>query len=347
MSPSEWGFASSDQTETRAQNARRGFWVMALYLVTGGAGFIGSHLVDRLQADGHDVRVLDNLSTGKRSNLAPGVELIVGDIRDAETVREAMVGAAGCFHLAAVASVQACTDDWLGGHGANLTGAISVFDAAVRMNARPVPVVYASSAATYGDNENCPLSEDAATRPLTAYGADKLGCELHARAAATVYGLPSAGMRFFNVYGPRQDPKSPYSGVISIFAERLATGRDITIHGDGGQTRDFVYVGDVCEALYGAMVRCKHGSDVFNVCTGREVSVSELAALLSRLLNSHARTHHGAARAGDIRRSLGDNSRLGALLGWVPSTPLEVGLRDTLDWMISAQRGDHAAPVPA
>jgi len=199
---------------------------MALYLVTGGCGFIGSHLVDELIRRGHLVRILDDLSTGQLSNVPIGTEVIRGDVADPETVAKVMQGTDGCFHLAAIASVERGNLDWLGTHRTNLTGAIAVFDAAGRTSrSGPVPVVYASSAAVYGDNPATPLGEEAATRPLSAYGADKLGCELHAFVAGKVHGVPTCGLRFFNVYGPRQDPRSPYSGVISIFCERLRAGR--------------------------------------------------------------------------------------------------------------------------
>src|SRR5580658_5449763 len=211
------------------------------YLVTGGAGFIGSHLCDALVADGHAVRVLDDLSTGKRANLPAGAELIEGDIADPAAVRQAVAGVDACFHLAAIASVARGVDDWLGTHRANLTGTITLFDE-LRRQPRPVPVVYASSAAIYGDCADLPIKESATKHPLSAYGADKYGCELHARVASHVHGVPTVGLRFFNVYGPRQDPRSPYSGVISIFCERLAAGRSVTVDGDGLQSRDFVYV---------------------------------------------------------------------------------------------------------
>jgi UDP-glucose 4-epimerase len=311
---------------------------MGMYLVTGGAGFIGSHLVEHLLAEGHDVRVLDDLSTGKRTNLPADVELVVGDIRDAKAVREAMDGAVGCFHLAAIASVQASTDDWAGAHSVNVSGSVVVFDAAVRAN--NVPVVYASSAAVYGDNDATPLREDEVARPMTAYAADKYGCELHAKVGARISGLRSAGMRFFNVFGPRQDPKSPYSGVISIFADRLANRRGVTINGDGSQTRDFVYVGDVCEALYRAMRAERTGAEVFNVCTGRETSVLQLANQLERLLGAPSRIEFGPARAGDIMRSLGNPERMQERLGFTPSTSLQVGLERTLESLLESARSN-------
>jgi UDP-glucose 4-epimerase len=177
---------------------------VTLYLVTGGCGFIGSHLADSLVADGHGVRILDDLSTGKRENAPAGAEIIIGDVADAATVTAAGAGVDGIFHLAAIASVQKSNDDWAGTHRVNLTGKINVFDAAREAaGGNPVPVVYVSSAAVYGDNPDVPLSEEAETRPLTAYGADKLGCELHARVAHQVHKVPVAGIRFFNIYGPR------------------------------------------------------------------------------------------------------------------------------------------------
>ena len=202
---------------------------MALYLITGGCGFIGSHLAEDLLAQGHSVRVIDNLSTGKISNLPASrvptdCELVIGDITDKARLEQCFDGVDYCFHLAAIASVQLSNEDWAGTHQVNLTGSINVFDAA-RM--RQVPVVYASSAAVYGDNAESPLTESAVLRPLTAYGADKLGSELHARVASFVHSVPTTGLRFFNVYGPRQDSSSPYSGVISIFAEKsIAAGID-------------------------------------------------------------------------------------------------------------------------
>jgi UDP-glucose 4-epimerase len=300
---------------------------MALYLVTGGAGFIGSHLVDALLGRGDRVRVLDDLSTGRRDNLDSRAELVVGDVADAEIVARTMAGADGCFHLAAIASVEMGNRDWLGTHRVNLTGAITVFDAARRArDGGPVPVVYASSAAVYGDSADLPLKETAATRPLSAYGADKLGCELHARVATIVHGVPTAGCRFFNVYGPRQDPTSPYSGVISIFFNRIGQGRGITIFGDGGQTRDFIYVGDVVQALLAIMERKTGEPGVFNICTGRSTSLLELADSVGQVFGRKAEITLAPPRAGDIRASLGDPALARSTLGFEARTPLPEGL---------------------
>ncbi len=300
---------------------------MALYLVTGGAGFIGSHLVDALLTRGDTVRVLDDLSTGKRENLPPAADLIVGDVADADAVARAMQGADGCFHLAAIASVQLGNTDWLGTHRTNLTGAITVFDAARRASARAIPVVYASSAAVYGDSADLPLAETALTRPLSAYGADKLGCELHGRVASLVHGVPTRGLRFFNVYGPRQDPASPYSGVISIFFDRIGRGQGVTVFGDGGQTRDFIYVGDVVRALIAAMSKETAEAAVFNVCTGRSTSLLELAAAVGHVFRRQPEIAFGPRRAGDIIASLGNPALAQSVLGFTADTPLDDGLR--------------------
>jgi UDP-glucose 4-epimerase len=191
-------------------------------------------------------------------------------------------------------------------------------------------VVYASSAAVYGDNLAVPLPETAEVKPLSAYGADKLGCELHARVASHVHGVPTVGMRFFNVFGPRQDPKSPYSGVISIFCDRLRARQGITIFGDGEQTRDFVYVGDVVAALLAAMQRLPEGSPVFNVCTGRMVSVLDLAQTVGGLCGVAPEIDFQPPRAGEIRVSLGNPEKLAALLGVSAGVDLRTGLARTL-----------------
>jgi UDP-glucose 4-epimerase len=304
---------------------------MALYLVTGGAGFIGSHLADALLGRGDNVRVLDDLSTGRRDNLDPRAELIVGDVADAAQVAAAMAGVDGCFHLAAIASVQLGNQDWLGTHRTNLTGAITIFDAARRAKPdRTVPVVYASSAAVYGDSAALPLAETGATRPLSAYGADKLGCELHGRVAGHVHGVRTVGCRFFNVYGPRQDPGSPYSGVISIFFNRIGMGQRITIFGDGGQTRDFIYVADVVRALLAAMGQEKTLTAVFNICTGRTTTLLELAASIGRVFGREPAIAFAEGRVGDIRASLGDPEAARDVLGFEANILLEDGLRRML-----------------
>jgi UDP-glucose 4-epimerase len=306
------------------------------WLVTGGAGFIGSHLCEALLARGDAVRMLDDLSTGRRDNLPPAAELIVGDVADPAVVRSAVAGIAGCFHLAAIASVERGMTDWLGTHRANLTGAITLFDA-IRHLPEKVPVVYASSAAVYGDAASIPIAEATERRPLSAYGADKYGCELHARVASHVHGIPTVGLRFFNVYGPRQDPKSPYSGVISIFCERIGRGAPIDIYGDGGQTRDFVYVGDVVAALLAAMKLKAMDAPVFNVCTGVPISVLDVARTIADLAGSKLDVQHKPPRAGEIRHSTGSPSLSRAALCLPEPIALRTGLGKVLDWLGSTR----------
>jgi UDP-glucose 4-epimerase len=309
---------------------------MARFLVTGGCGFIGSHLCARLVARGDRVRVLDDLSTGSRANLAPGAELLVGDVADAATLREAMDGVDGCVHLAAIASVERGVQDWLGTHRVNLTATIAVFDAARRAR---IPVVYASSAAVYGDCAALPLAETAPTRPLSAYGADKLGCEQQARVAGVVHGVPTLGLRFFNVFGPRQDPRSPYSGVISIFCDRFSRGEPVSVYGDGEQTRDFVAVADVVAALLAGLRLASTEAPVFNVCTGRATSVLELARQVAAACGVPAEIRHQPARAGEIRHSLGDPTRAQAALGLGAPRGLGEGLAEIVAWLRAGRPG--------
>jgi UDP-glucose 4-epimerase len=281
------------------------------------------------------VRVLDDLSTGRRANLPDGVTLLEGDVADAARVDEALHGVDGCFHLAAVASVEKGNTDWVGTHRTNLTGTITVFDAIRRQGRGQVPVVYASSAAVYGDAAALPITETTPCRPLSAYGADKYGCELHARVAGIGHGIPSMGLRFFNVYGPRQDAQSPYSGVISIFCERIRSGQPIAVFGDGQQTRDFVYVGDVVRALLAAMQRASVAAPVFNVCTGVPTSVQALATLIADLAGQTLTIQAKPPRIGEIRHSIGDPHPASVALGLSSRTELRDGLAQVVAWLAS------------
>ena len=304
---------------------------LPLYLVTGGCGFIGSHLVDTLVAAGQELRVVDDLSTGADTHLPGTTDLIRADLRDPAVVRRAMVGVDACFHLAAVASVARCNESWHYSHLANSTGTVAVLEAAVNAG---IPVVYASSAAVYGDCSNLPLREVEPVRSLSPYGADKAANELHARAGAHVHGLASMGLRFFNVYGPRQRAGDPYSGVISTFRDRLARREPLVLHGDGGQSRDFVYVGDVVRAMLLAMEALRSGrltgASVFNVCTGRAVTIAELAQTMMRVTGVTVPIEHAPARAGDIRHSLGSPDLAAAELGFRAEVGIEEGLRRLL-----------------
>jgi len=304
---------------------------MARYLVTGGCGFIGSHLCEALIGSGNEVRVLDDLSTGAIAHLPTDAELIRADVADLPAVEHAMSSVDGCFHLAAITSVSRSTQDWIATHRVNLTGSITVFEAAKRCG--NVPVVYASSAAVYGDSARLPMSEDVEKNPISAYGADKLGGELHARVAAQLHGVPTIGLRFFNVYGPRQDPKSAYSGVISIFCDQVRRKIPITIFGSGQQTRDFIYVEDVVNALIQAQSRHELSPGVFNTCTGIATPIANLANLIGVLYGKQLPIHFDAARSGDIMHSVGDPDLAHLSLGFTAVTPLRVGLTRTIEWL--------------
>ena len=304
---------------------------MKSYLVTGGCGFIGSHLADALVARGDRVRILDDLSTGKRKNAPAQAEIVVGDVADPATVLRAIEGTDGCFHLAAIPSAQHSIEAWHATHRVNLVGTINVLDAARAAGA--IPVVYASSAFIYGDNATLPLAESAHPTPQSPYGADKAASELHAYAAFAVHGVPSTGLRIFNVFGPRQDPASPYSGVIPIFADNLIAGRPLTIFGDGEQSRDFIFVADVVAASLAAFERQDRSARIFNVGRGESITLLRLVAALERMTGRKAVVRHASPRPGDVRHLLSDTARLRAGLGFTAKVSLEEGLASLLSWL--------------
>jgi UDP-glucose 4-epimerase len=313
-------------------------------VVTGGAGFIGSHLVDRLVELGHRVIVLDNLSTGRRANLErwlvpkhgfegsePAVELVHCDVSLGIFAALAPLTAKygrveRIAHLAAQVSVVTSIANPLVDMQINYGGTLHVLEYARAMGVGKV--AFASSAAVYGDVEVMPVGEDTPTRPVSPYGIDKLASEHALACYTTVHGIGTTALRFFNVYGPRQDPSSPYSGVISIFADRARAGRTLTIYGDGSQTRDFVYVGDVVRALVAGLADGR-GSIVANVGTGREITVLELARTIVELCGKSTVIDHAPARAGEILKSRARVDRLREL-GVVAETQLVDGLRATL-----------------
>ena len=314
-----------------------------LVLVTGGAGFIGSHTVDRLVADRCRVVVLDNLSTGSRANLAghgslafasdSPVELVVADVSHGLFAPLAAITAAHgpitrIIHLAAQVSVAHSLVNPLVDVQVNYVGTVQVLEYARATGVRKV--VFASSAAVYGETGDTPTVEDTPCRPLSPYGVDKLASEHMMRAYAAVHGVASTPLRFFNVYGPRQDPSSPYSGVISIFADRARAGRPITIFGDGLQTRDFVYVEDVARAIVAAARTPGGNGDAVNVGTGRETTVKTLAETIVSLAGSATTISHGPPRAGEIIRSVAVVDRARAVLDFAAATPLRDGLAATL-----------------
>ncbi|MGQ9850199.1 MAG: NAD-dependent epimerase/dehydratase family protein [Aggregatilineaceae bacterium] len=293
-------------------------------LITGGAGFIGSHTAKLLLAHGLHVTVLDNLSNGSRENLPlhSRLRLVVGDITDPAAVATALEGADCVLHLAAQVSVAASIEDPIRSCRDNLLGFITVLDSARRAGIQRF--VYASSAAVYGQPVKLPLNEASSTAPTSPYGLEKLVNEQYAALYRKLHDLSLLGLRYFNVYGPGQDPKSPYSGVISEFVDRLRTGRPLIVHGDGLQTRDFVYVGDVATINLAALTGTAEG--ILNVGTGNSCTLLELIATLSRVTGITPQLSYAPARKGDIRHSAMSTTRLNQALGVVPSTPLEEGL---------------------
>lgn len=297
-------------------------------LVTGGAGFIGSHLVEGLLGLGDAVTVLDDLSSGHPDNLPKGVRLVRGDILDRALLTDLLRDADGVFHLAAMVSVPECIADWQGGHRINLGGSIALFQAA--QQAGNVPVVYASSAAVYGNRSGQACAEDDLPLPISPYAADKLAAEHQARAMAEVHGLASVGLRFFNVYGPRQDARSAYAGVISKFCANRMADRPHLVFGDGGQSRDFIAVSDVVQGLILArdlLAGRQAGARVYNLCTGRETTLLDLAGAIDRVSGRAALpVRHQPARSGDIRSSRGCPDLAARELGFRAATGIEPGL---------------------
>ena len=321
---------------------------MSLYLVTGGCGFIGSHLADTLVDAGHSVRVLDDLSTGNRANLPPSADLMIGDVRDGGTVERALRDVDGCFHLAAVVSVTGCEKQWESAHQINLTGSLNLFrQASKARNGKPIPVVYASSAAVYGEARAVPTRERAPAHPINAYGADKAACELHARAIARGTRASITGLRLFNVYGPRQRPDSTYAGVISIFCDRLVKGQPVEIYGDGRQTRDFIHVSDVVQYLIRAMQSSCAGGDVYNVCTGKALSVVDLAETIAKLCGNGLEIRFRPWRDGDIRHSAGDPSRAAARFGYRSAVTALTGLAGLIERNRASRHAGPSIPTIA
>lgn len=297
-------------------------------LITGGAGFIGSHLSDALLAKGHAVRVLDDLSTGKRSNLQldhPRLQLIEGDVADGALVAKAAEGCQAVVHLAAVASVQASVDDPVKTHQSNFIGTLNVCEA-MRL-AGIKRVLFASSAAVYGNNgEGQAIDEETPKAPLTPYAVDKLAGEQYLDFYRRQHGLEPVVFRFFNIFGPRQDPSSPYSGVISIFSERAVNGMPICLFGDGEQTRDFLYVGDLVTVMVQALELAQVQEGAVNVGLNQATSLNQLLEALRAVVGQLPEISYGPARSGDIRHSRANNRRLLERFDFPEPTPLAEGL---------------------
>ncbi len=307
---------------------------MKHFLVTGGAGFIGSHIVDELLRRGERVRVLDNLATGKRENLAhcrERIEFIDGDIRDLDTCRSACDGIDFVLHQAALGSVPRSLEDPLTSHEVNVTGTLKMLLAA--RDAGVKRFVYAASSSTYGDHPGLPKVEERIGNPLSPYAVTKYADELYARVFGRCYGLETIGLRYFNVFGPRQDPFSQYAAVIPLFVSALLRGQPPTINGDGEQTRDFTFVGNAvaanllaCEAPAAAI------GEVFNIACGQRTSLNALYAELQKLLGSAIDPVYGPERRGDVRDSLADIEKAGRLLNYEGKIKFREGLRISIDW---------------
>jgi len=305
---------------------------MSLYLVTGGAGFIGSHLVEELVARGEQVRVLDNFSTGRRQNLAAWagrVELIEGDIRDLATVQAAMRDVQFVLHQAALPSVPRSIEDPLTSNAVGVDGTLNVLWAAKAAGVRRV--VYASSSSVYGNVPVSPKHEGLTPAPASPYAVAKLAAEQYCGVFHAVYGLETVALRYFNVFGPRQDPDSPYAAVIPIFLSKLLHGEQPLIHGDGLQTRDFTFVKNVVHAnLLACAAPAAAAGKAMNAACGESISLCDLVTMLNELLGTSITPKFGPARAGDVKHSLADNTRAKELLGYTPRFSFREGLTQTV-----------------
>jgi len=304
-----------------------------LYLVTGGAGFIGSHIAEALVKRGDRVRVLDNLITGRRENLSPiadEIEFIEGDIRDYATTLRAVQGARVIFHQAAVPSVPRSVAEPALNHDINVNGTFNVLMAAREAGARRV--VYAASSSAYGETETLPKREDMPPSPLSPYAAAKLFGEYYCQVFTQVYGLETVSLRYFNVFGPRQDPSSPYSGVISKFITALLKGALPMIYGDGEQSRDFTYIANVVDANLRAAESNEAIGQVMNLGIGERITLNRLLAELQKVIGANLPARYEETRAGDVRHSLADISRAQELIGYRPLVGLAEGLKRTVAW---------------
>jgi nucleoside-diphosphate-sugar epimerase len=311
---------------------------MAAYLITGGAGFIGSHIARRLVAKNEKVRVIDNFLTGSRRNLdgvLDRIELIEGDIRDEKLARRAMRGVTYCLHQAALPSVPRSVEDPLTSHDINVNGTLNMLMAAKEEGVERF--VYASSSSVYGNLPVLPKREDMPTRPLSPYAINKLAGELYANVFYSLYGLPTVSLRYFNVFGPGQDPQSPYAAVIPIFLSFMSRNQPATIHGDGEQSRDFCYVENVVNAN---LLSCsapveKVAGKSFNIACGKRYSINSLVGLLNEMLGKHMPPKYIAPRNGDVRDSLADIEMARRGLGYEPRVDFAEGLRLTVEWFLS------------
>ena len=315
---------------------------MASYLVTGGAGFIGSHLTEELVRRGHTVRVADNLATGKRRNLdhVAGVEFLEGDLAELPFAQQAVAGVDFVLHQAAIPSVPKSVMDPIASNRANADATLNVLVAA--RDAGVKRLVFAGSSSEYGNAPELPKREDMPASPLSPYALQKVVGTEYCQMFYRLYGFETVVIRYFNVFGPRQDPGSAYSGVISLFATALIAGRRPTIYGDGEQTRDFTYVANIVDGVLRACQAPAAAGEAINVACGTRISLNELLRTMNRIVGTRLEAIYQDERAGDVKDSQADISKATALLGYTPTVDLEEGLRSTLDWC----RESAAAPAP-
>jgi nucleoside-diphosphate-sugar epimerase len=309
---------------------------MALYLVTGGAGFIGSHLAEELVRRGERVRVVDNLATGKRANLAglPQVDFMEGDLADFNVARRAVQGVDYVLHQAAIPSVPRSVQDPITSNRANIDASLNVLVAARDEGVKRL--VYAGSSSAYGDTPTLPKVETMPTAPLSPYALQKLVVEQYCQMFTRLYGLETVTIRYFNVFGPRQDPSSPYSGVISLFISALCENRQPTIYGDGEHTRDFTYVANVVDGVLKACHAPKASGEVINVATSGRISLNHLFATVRDLVGAKVDPIYAPPRAGDVKDSQADITKARELLGYTPIVSFEEGLKHTVEWYRSS-----------
>ena len=316
---------------------------MAHYLVTGGAGFIGSHLAEELRRRGHRVRVADSLITGKRSNLdhLPDVEFLEGDLADLPFAERAVAGCEYVLHQAAIPSVPRSVKDPIASNRANVDATLNVLVAA--RDAGVKRLVFAGSSSAYGNTPTLPKHEDMPTSPLSPYALQKVIGEEYLQMFTRLYGLETVSIRYFNVFGPRQDPGSPYSGVISVFATALLQNRPPTIYGNGEQTRDFTYVANVVDGVLRACDAPGANGRIINVATGGRISLNQLFEAMRRMTGATVKPVYAEPRAGDVRDSQADISLAREILGYTPLVSFEDGLQRTVDWYRTSQKAVASA----
>jgi len=309
---------------------------MSKYLVTGGAGFIGSHLSEELVRRGHAVRVADSLITGKRSNLdhVPGVEFLEGDLAEESFAKRAVEGVEYVLHQAAIPSVPRSVKDPITSNRANVDATLNVLVAA--RDAGVKRLVFAGSSSAYGNTPTLPKHEEMPSNPLSPYALQKVVGEQYLQMFTRLYGLETVSIRYFNVFGPRQDPSSPYSGVISVFATALIENRSPKIYGNGEQTRDFTYVANVVDGVLKACEAQGASGEVINVATGGRISLNQLFETMKKLVSATASPDYVEPRAGDVKDSQADIAKARRILGYEPSVSFEEGLRRTIEWYRTA-----------